>query len=86
MLASCCWYLCLLYANRLLSRADVPDQTLSQDGNAISASERIVARQSLQQHTEELHALLAQAGVDVDAAGAVEDDSLADQEVIPETG
>ena len=57
-----------------------------QDGKAVSASERIAARQSLPVVTEELRSQLATDGVDMDAAASVEDDSLADMETIPETG
>ncbi|KAK9809811.1 hypothetical protein WJX73_009043 [Symbiochloris irregularis] len=61
-------------------------QLHSLDGKVVSASERISARQRLQQLSEDLRSELAQQGLDMDAECAVEDDSLADMDVIPETG
>lgn len=60
--------------------------TCRQDGKAITASERIAARQALPGLQQQLRAELAAQGVDMDAASAVEDDSLADLVEIPETG
>lgn len=57
-----------------------------QDGEVVSASERITSRQTLAQLSESLRSELAQKGLDVDTACAAEDDSLVDMDVIPETG
>ncbi|KXZ50719.1 hypothetical protein GPECTOR_15g403 [Gonium pectorale] len=61
------------------------------DGQAIKPSERIVAAQALPELEAGLLAELRAEGVDVEAAGAVEDDSLYDEsgaavEQVPETG
>ena len=57
-----------------------------QDGKAIIPTERIRARQDWAANEDALHSELTQQGVDLADAGAVEDDSLADAEHIPETG
>ena len=57
-----------------------------QDGTSIPSSERIAARQSLPEVTQQLRDELASDGIDMDAALTVQDDSLADMETIPETG
>ena len=57
-----------------------------QDGQAISPSERIQARQAWQQLHEQLRQELRAEGVDIEAASHAEDDSLADADEIPETG
>ena len=58
----------------------------AQDGKTIPASERIAARQALPRLTEDLRCELASEGLDMDAAAAVEDDSLMDLDHIAETG
>jgi protein TilB len=62
-----------------------------QDGQAIKPSERIAAAQALAELEVALLGELRAEGVDVEAAGAVEDDSLYDESgaavaEVPETG
>ena len=57
-----------------------------QDGQAITPSERIAARQALPILEQQLRAELAAEGVDVEAAAGVEDDGLEPDAEVAETG
>ena len=57
-----------------------------QDGQAISPSERIAARQALPSLQQQLHEELVAEGVDVQAAAGVEDDGDVQEGEVAETG
>lgn len=57
-----------------------------QDGQAITPSERIAARQALPSLQQQLHGELAAEGVDVQAAAGVEDDGDVQEGEVAETG
>lgn len=57
-----------------------------QDGQAITPSERIAARQALPSLQQQLHEELVAEGVDVQAAAGVEDDGDVQEGEVAETG
>jgi protein TilB len=59
---------------------------LLQDGQGITPSERITARQALPSLEQQLQAELSAEGVDVQAAAGVEDDGDSQDDEVAETG